>query len=196
MKNVVSDLMYLIDLGKPSVIQAKQDPVPESLFELYCESFNQTEIESQKEDTLPKTRPKSAAKLGTDKPLAELTDVLGPEGDEDGINQPLEEEALRQALSDHDEEAWKRIRPIFIQLMNEFLDYNGISMNCICAQDQGFAVGLSGYGLLCLYREKEGVYFMESCSRIQNRDVQSIHCISNSNDNSHVAVVAKVRRKF
>ena len=37
---------------------------------------------------------------------------------------------------------------------------------------------------------------MESCSRIQNRDVQSIHCISNSNDNSHIAVVAKVRRKF
>jgi len=76
------------------------------------------------------------------------------------------------------------------------LSYLGIKINCICRQEQGFAIGLEGYGLLCIYKEKEGKYLLESSSKIQNRDVQSIHCISSSHDNSHIAVVAKIKRKF
>jgi WD40 repeat protein len=72
----------------------------------------------------------------------------------------------------------------------------GIKINCICKQEHGFAIGLSGYGLLCIYKDKEGSYMLESSSKIQKRDVQSIHCISSSYDNSHIAVVAKIKRKF
>lgn len=80
--------------------------------------------------------------------------------------------------------------------MKDVLNYLGIKINCICRQERGFAIGLAGYGLLCIYKEKEGQYKLESSSKIQNRDCQSIHCISSSHDNSHIAVVAKIRRKF
>jgi WD40 repeat protein len=80
--------------------------------------------------------------------------------------------------------------------MRKVLDYLGIRINCVCPQDNGFAIGLAGCGLLCIYKDKEGSYSLESSSKIQNRDVSSIHCISSSNDNSHIVVVAKIKRKF
>lgn len=102
--------------------------------QLYIESFEHDEPVDEKIKEPIVRRPTSAAKNKAGRSKGDLIEDLGVEREdsEDGI---LDEFSLRQALSDHDEKTWKRFRPIFISLMNRFLEYNGISMNCICAQD-------------------------------------------------------------
>jgi hypothetical protein len=120
----------------------------------------------------------------------------GTEKNQKHINTFADEEDLRQGLIDRDEGVWSKFKPIYIELMNEVLSHLGIKINCICPQEHGFAIGMAGYGLLCIYKDKDGQYVLESSSKIQKRDVKSIHCISSSHDNSHIAVVAKIKRKF
>ena len=94
--------MYLIDLGKPSVVQIKQEPVPDSLVQLYIESFEHDEPVDEKIKEPIVRRPTSAAKNIAGRSKGDQIEDLGVER-EDSEDRILDEFSLRQALSDQDE---------------------------------------------------------------------------------------------
>lgn len=162
-------LRYLIDINMPAGGIYKDGDLPEMLFEMFNNEYSYGDL--QKND---------------DKFV---------EGKRD-YNDKLSPREIRQLLIDRDDDILEKFTPIYIRLMRDILHHLKVRINCICPQENGFAVGIKGSGIVCLFKEKNEKYIMESSSKIQNREVDYIHSLSSSSDNSHIAVVAKIKKKF
>jgi len=114
-----------------------------------------------------------------------------------GIFDEMSRDQLKEFLINKDEDILEVFHYIYLELMNYFMRKTGIEINCICKQDNGFAVGLNGCGIISLFKEdKNRSFILENSSKIQKRDVIAIHSLSSSFDNSHIAVVAKLKFKL
>lgn len=161
-------LKYLIGINMPSGGIYNEEPLPDLLMSMYKSRY----VNGPQKKTLD-------------------TDF-----DEEDSLQKLTREEIKQMLVDRDDQMLERFSPIYIELMRDFLYQFKVRINCICPQENGFAIGMMGSGIVCLYKEKNDKFVLESSSKIQNRDVDFVHSLSSSNDNSHIAVVAKIKKKF
>lgn len=71
-----------------------------------------------------------------------------------------------------------------------------IAINCICKQDNGFAVGLKGIGLISIFKRKREGIVMESSSSIKDREIESIISLSSSSDDSQITAFIKSKSRF
>lgn len=81
-------------------------------------------------------------------------------------------------------------KSIYMQQAKKVLAERGIEMSCVCKQENGFAVGFKGIGMVAVYKRKKDSYTIDSCSVIRNKNADIWSMSSAQDDNCVVLTVA------
>lgn len=119
------------------------------------------------------------------------------------LNKAFEEFGRKHAISTSLErmtgaDQRKAVREVYSNMCLEVMKRKKISVNCVCRQEVGFAIGFKGLGMVAIYRKKKDVsYFqIDSVSFIKDREVDTICSLTSSYNDNQIATTVKLRSKF
>ena len=152
---------------------------------------------------LIKDKPSEVAVLGKYSALEYLIDYLNPTGDTVNKRKRPDflEEAVKEVRRDNpvpfDTLRDDKKREVFLQLYRRFskdvLKDKKVSISCICRQENGFALGFKGVGMISVFKKSKEGFFLDSTSVIRQREIASICSMAASQDDNHIVCSGKLR---
>lgn len=95
-----------------------------------------------------------------------------------------------------DEQKRVILRRLYSKFNKMVLKDRGISISCLCRQENGFAVGFRGAGMIVVYKKRKDGFSIDSTSTIKNQNIQRICYMSSAQDDNHIVVTAKISNKY
>lgn len=122
----------------------------------------------------------------------DLSNKRVPEFLQYAVEEELAENYNGTKFSELKEETKRQIyKKLYTLQSKQILKERGIEMACVCKQENGFAVGFKGIGMVAIYKRKKDNYSVDSFSVIKNKNVD-IWCMASAQDDNCIILTVAV----
>lgn len=114
----------------------------------------------------------------------------------------IESELSQQGLGDQiyenikDDQKRAILKTLYSKFNKLILEERKIMISCLCRQENGFAVGFRGIGMVAIYKRKKDNFALDSTSMIKNKYIQRVCFMASAHDDNHIVVTVKLRSRF
>lgn len=128
----------------------------------------------------------------------------------DDISKKYKPMYLTQAISDEvrergitmkfdylkEDEKVSIMKVLYNKLSRRILNERNIRTNCVCRQENGFALGFRGLGLIAVFKKVREGYAIDSANIIKNKDIEAVCSLASAHSDNHIVLSVKIGSKF